>query len=206
MLPKSNNFFSHCGGYTLVEMMLVLAITGIIMPALYLGIHSLYDTHGLAFARSLALVEASNALEDIVRDVRAMVYGADGSVPLVAVGTSTVTFYADTDFDGQVERVRYFLDGTVLRKGVMEPDASSQYVTGSETITSIAEGVTNGATNTNIFTYYNATGTVMAANSGNVLTMRRVSATINTETMYRGKTGTATLSSSASMRNLKNIY
>lgn len=189
----------------MIEMLTVIAIIGIIVPVLYGSIISLYRQQGQTIARALALSEATQGVRDIVRDVRAAVYGENGALPLVAIATSSLTLYADTDFDGRVERVRYFLNGSTVQKGVVEPTATSSYVLATETLETLATNITNGQTATPVFRYYSATSTEITS-SASILNIRRVTVELVAESRFSGEVTYVTLRSAASIRNLKDAY
>ncbi len=203
---QSKKAVGNARGMTLIEMLVVIAILGIILPALCGSIISLYKTHGATFARAVAVSEATNGSRAIVRDIRAAVYAEDGALPLVSIATSSLIFFVDTDFDGRVERVRYTLQGTDLIKGIVEPTATSSYPTGTETVQTLARDIVNNSTTTiPLFRFFSATSTEITATSS-ALNIRR----IRVELVSGATTGTSTnwvrIQSSASIRNLKDSY
>lgn len=193
-------------GMTLLEMLVVIAIILIIIPVLYQTILTLYSTHKRIISRAFALAVATQATQHIVRDVRGAVYGEDGSLPMVAIATSSVTLFTDTDFDGMVERVRYTLTGTDLQKGIIEPTASSTYPVGSETVSTIARDIMNNAAQVPLFRYYSATSTEITQASA-ILNVRRVDiAVVGASSDIGNQQYKVQVSSSASIRNLKDAY
>ena len=195
----------HRRGYTLMEMIVVIAIISIIFPALYLGINSLYKSHALTFTRARALVKATDGVAEVVRDVRGAVYAENGALPIASMATDTLTFYTDTDFDGTVERVRYFLNDTLLQKGVIEPDASSNYPMGSEVVETVVADIVNVQDNTPVFRYYTATGTEIT-NFANTIAVKRVRVELVASSRFGNKTHEMQVVSSAAIRNLKDVY
>jgi prepilin-type N-terminal cleavage/methylation domain-containing protein len=192
-------------GYTLVELLVAIAIILIVVPVIYTTIQALYANHGRTLAKSFALVEATTAMEEVVRDIRATVYAENGALPLVTIGTSTLVIYADTDLDRRVERVHYYLDGDTLQKGVVEPTSTSSYPLDSEVVTELASGITNNTSGTSVFKYYSATSTEITLQT-QILDVRRVEVTLEAEAQFRYNTGDAALRSSAAIRNLKDTY
>lgn len=192
-------------GYTLIELIVVIAILGLIIPALYYGLNALYTGHGYAFARALALLEANKAQDALVRDIRAAVYAEDGSLPLIDISTSSLALYTDTDLDGKVERVRYYLDGDMLMAGIVEPTATSSYPLGTEIVYEIADDITNSASGIDLFHYFSATSSEITQNSQS-LSVRRIEVSIEASKTFRSNTAAVTLRSSASIRNLKDSY
>lgn len=192
-------------GYTLLELIVVIAILGLILPALYYGLNALYIGHGYAFARALALIEAHRAQDALVRDIRAAVYAEDGSLPLIDISTSSLALYTDTDLDGKVERVRYYLEGELLMLGVVEPTATSSYPLDTEVVYEIADDITNSVSGVDLFRYFSATSSEITQSSQS-LSVRRVEVSIEASKTFRSNTAAVTLRSSASIRNLKDSY
>jgi type II secretory pathway pseudopilin PulG len=188
-----------------VELLVALAIMTLIIPVMYATLQTMYRSHASALARSLALTAGTNATEEIVRDVRGAVYGEDGSLPVAAIATSSVTLYADTDLDGAVERVRYTLVGTTLEKGVIEPTVTSSYPQGNETTSDLVTGVTNVRNGVPLFRYYAADGTELAAAS-DTMDVRRIVVTMDTEVRFFTATEAVESRSGAAIRNLKENY
>jgi len=90
----------------------------------------------------------------MVRDIREARMGDDGSWPIVDASDNSFTFYSDVTNDGRSDKVRYFLNGTTLRRGVIQPTAVPvTYPAATETFTDIATSVDTSAGA--IFTYYN---------------------------------------------------
>ena len=192
-------------GMTLIELLVAIGITLIIIPVLLSTIQSLYRNHAQTLARALVLSSTTDGVKEVVRDVRGAVYSEQGSLPLVTIGTSTLTLYTDTDYDGRVERVRYVLSGTTLEKRVIEPTATSSYPTASESTSILTRNVTNNADGVPVFRYYTSTSTEITTQA-RILDVRRVEVTIHAEARSSREVGTIILTSSASIRNLKDTY
>lgn len=192
-------------GYTLIEMLVIVAIIAIVMPALMNVIVSLYSSRNDTFARAAALIEATHGVNAIVRDVRASVYSESGALPIVSFSSDSLTLYADTDFDGRVERVRYFLDGTVVRRGIIEPTSSATYPSADEIVDELAKGVVNADRGVALFHYYDADGNELTQPSEQ-LSIRRISAELVTVSSLARQQRDVSVRTSASIRNLKDTY
>ncbi len=188
------------GGYTLLELLIAIAIILILVPAITLAIRDLYRMHAGTISSAFALVEASKGMKEIVRDIRSSVYAENGSAPIVAIATSSLTLYADTDFDGRVERVRYFINAGSLKKGIIEPTSTSSYPISTETISTLVPVVKNATTS--LFSFFTATGTPVTTTSQMVL-IRRVEVQLIGAAKFGSKESQVSLRSSASIRNLK---
>lgn len=142
-------------GVSLVETLIVIFAFALIMVSLNQFILSGYRAYNYNFQQTAAINEARRGIETMVKEIREAKSGDDGSYPLVEAGDSEFIFYSNIDSDSATERVRYFLDGTSLKKGVTEPSGDPpQYNTANEKVATLSQYVRNGAS-TPIFTYYN---------------------------------------------------
>jgi prepilin-type N-terminal cleavage/methylation domain-containing protein len=142
-------------GFTLIEGLLVVAIFGLIMASLSGFILTGYRAYSYNFEQTTAIREARRGIEIMVKEIREAKIGDDGSYPLIQAGDLSFTFYSDIDRDASAERVRYFLDGTTFKKGIVQPSGDPpQYDLPTETVTILSQYVRNTAP-TPIFTYFN---------------------------------------------------
>lgn len=88
-------------------------------------------------------------------EVRAAAPSETGAYAIASASTTQLTFYTDSDNDGIVERIRYFVSGNQLRKGTLHPTGSPLAYTGSESVRTLVRNVV--ATTTPVFSYYNST-------------------------------------------------
>jgi prepilin-type N-terminal cleavage/methylation domain-containing protein len=196
----------HSRGYTLLETLIVVAIIGILFPALFLMIRSLYSSHAYTLARGIALSNSTRALNDITNDIRAASYSENGALPVVSIATSSIVLYTDTDFDRKTEQVRYTLVGENLTKSTIEPTADAAYPPASETTKIILRRVENNTAPTTLFRFYDEHGTEIDPASGNTIAVKRISTEIVTHGAFGNTDVTTSVRGSASIRNLKYIY
>lgn len=140
-------------GFTLIE---VIVSTGILV-LMGLGV--------VAFERSVIMntkvvqsgfisqQQVRKTLTLFVADLRSATRSGGGASAIETVSTTSITFYANIDSDTLIERVRYFLATTTLKRGVLKPTATTTYNSANEKISSLVYDVAN-ATSTAIFTYY----------------------------------------------------
>ena len=96
-------------GFTLIEMLVTIAIFTLVGGAVSGGIVLLYKTQGFTWQQSVAIDEARKGIETMVKEIREATYGDDGSYPIEKAENKEFIFYSDIDKDGSVEKVRYFL-------------------------------------------------------------------------------------------------
>lgn len=151
-------------GFTLVELIVATFIFAVVASAVaaftiyYLGSY----TFSLEESRSVGY--AQGALTTMVREIRESRMGENGAWPITQADDSTFVFYADVTNDGRTDKVRYFIDGTTLKKGVIQPTtAPVSYPPETETITVVSDYVDNAGNP--LFRYYNGNWPADAINN-----------------------------------------
>lgn len=137
----------------MIEILIALAITALITMAL--------GTLGARLLRSRTAVTGLAANQESINmlitplliELRSMQTSNTGVFPIEAASTSSLTFYSDTNKDGQVERLRYFLESDTLKRGVVVPSGNPPaYNLASELINNVIANLTPQGIG--IFTYF----------------------------------------------------
>jgi prepilin-type N-terminal cleavage/methylation domain-containing protein len=151
--------FAAQSGFSLVEVMVSVGILGgiILVIGLFaqdIGKFNLLFTESFTVQQEIALT-----LRELSPQIRSVATANDGSYPIISVGTSSFAFFSDIDKDGLVDRVRYFLSGTTLWRGVTKPAGNPlAYNTSTENIVEVVHNVVTGsASSTDIFSYFDST-------------------------------------------------
>ena len=140
-------------GFTLVELMVVVAISSIILIVLMRFLASGYSLSRVIFEQASATETARLQLKRIVKALREARESDTGSYPLVETGPQRLIFYSDVDGDDVTERMRYELSGTQLERGIIEPSGDPLvYRQADEVVSVVATGVRNGSDP--LFVYY----------------------------------------------------
>jgi prepilin-type N-terminal cleavage/methylation domain-containing protein len=191
-------------GFTLTETIVVVAIMGLMMSTIGSMLSYFYKSNGYALQQAQAVQSARKSIQTATADLREATYGADGAYPIAAVGTSTVTFYANSDGDAAVEKVRYYLSGTTLYRGVTQPTGNPQtYVGQTEAVSLVIPNVRNTNT-TPIFTYYDSSGTVLSVTGITTSAIMSVGITVQTDVNPNRAPAIYTLTGESTLRNLRN--
>ncbi len=157
-MKKSLLHSSNAKGFTLVEIVVVLGITALLMWAITEIFLVSYRSNNIIFDQLSAQGDGRRVVDRFINEVRRATYSEIGAYPIELAEAQQFVFFTNNDVDVGRERVRYFLSGTTLKKGVIEPVGSpATYPGASEVITDVARLVGNGAAP--VFYYYAETYT-----------------------------------------------
>ncbi len=153
--------------------------------------------------------DTRNALASMSAEIRSASPSSVGAYPLAETATSSFTFYSDIDGDGLKERVRYFLNGKTLKKGVLEPSGNPlSYNPVNEIISDFVKNITNG-TSSPIFAYYDDSydgSTAPLPSPVNILSVSLVKITAVVDSNPGRAPIPLTLTTQMSIRNLKDNF
>ncbi|MFA5987416.1 MAG: hypothetical protein WC797_02065 [Candidatus Paceibacterota bacterium] len=108
-------------GFTLVEMFIAGAVFSLVLVVLgnfQRGSLSSFSFLGHALS---AQREAREVLKLLEYDLRRAIPSAAGGYPIESANQTSLIFFSDADNDGVIERVRYSVEGGVLKRGIVEP-------------------------------------------------------------------------------------
>lgn len=190
-------------GFTLIETLVVLAVLTVATGAIASTIVTFYRGNAFLLEQTAALESARRGVFDAARILREASYGDDGSYPIAAVGTSTITVFADIDADRSVERVRYFVSGTTLFRTVTNAAGSPPvYPLAASATTTIATDLRNG-TSTPLFTYLDASGAALPSTSTPIASITAVRIQLMVDLNPNRAPNVFTLTQNATFRNLR---
>jgi prepilin-type N-terminal cleavage/methylation domain-containing protein len=189
-------------GVSLAEMIVVIALTGVVSAALLSTIRNFYISNAYVFEAAVSVDSARRGLATTLSALREASYGDDGNYPIALAATSSVTFYSDIDSDGGIERVKvYILDATLYRVITNASGNPPVYTNAGSATTTVATYVRNG-TSTPLFKYYDSNGTELSATSTNESDIASVSSTLMVDLNPNRAPNVLTMTGSATLRNL----
>lgn len=195
-------------GFTLLETVVTIFIFSIIMGGTTLLMQKIF---GSGKQQPLALDTVDQArivASNFTNELRNANYGSDGSYPLGQASSSQIILYSSYGSTNisHINKIRYYISGTTLLKGVTAPSGSpSIYNTASET-TSVA--ITN-INNASVPVFYYYAGDYIGTSSPlsqpvNINSVRYISMNlILPKQDSRQATTTFTLTAGGTIRNLK---
>lgn len=157
MFPNKN----RQNGFTIVELLVALGISAMIaITVVWLIIDGLRYSN-IIFEQLQTQNDGRRVLQQVIDVVRKTEESSIGGYPLASAGDYELIVYANIDDDSLRERVRFWLDDTALKKGVIKPSGSPLSYSGAESVVEIAHSVVNIEENQPVFLYYdeNYTGT-----------------------------------------------
>lgn len=193
------------GGFTLLEIVVTMGILGLIMLGVGMFQVNIFRYHTALSNQLNSQQESRRTIEQIIAELRAASYAGNGAYPFETASAATLIFFTNTDTDSDIERVRYFMSGSDLQRGVKEPVGSNPILyTGPETITTQIKNVVNGGTP--LFSYFNDsyTGSGSPLTSPiNVNEVRYVRLTLLVDKDPNRPLATIAVEGGTSVRNLK---
>ena len=187
----------------MIELLFGISIFVLVMGALTFFARNIWVYNSYV---SVGLNDVNNgrsALKTMVAEIRTASTADTGAYVIALATSASFTFYSDIDNDGLKEKVRYFVNGSTLQKGVIKPTGIPlTYNAANEKITILIPYVTNAS----IFDYYdkNYDGTGAALTSPvNIALIRLVKITVNIDKDPNQAPVTTVLSTQVSIRNLK---
>lgn len=146
---------NNCG-FTLLELLIGFAVLVIIVLVSGVFLTNIFGSESFFKNSLITQADVQQSMQIFGLEIRSMGPSDLGSYPIDIAATSTLGFYSDIDEDGIMEHVRYFLNGQILQKGVIQPTGSPLvYNPASEVITDVIQNVI--PTSTPLFSYYDNT-------------------------------------------------
>lgn len=158
---KFFNIKNRSCGMTLAEVLVALAIFAVVIVVVGAFASNIFIYHSSISGFFQTTQSSQIILKTMLKELRESSPGANGAYPIVQAGSTTLSFYSDTNNDGKTELITYSLIGTKLYRAIILPTGSpATYPTNTQSTTTLLTGVTNGNAIPS-FQYYdtNYTGT-----------------------------------------------
>jgi type II secretory pathway pseudopilin PulG len=200
---NTNYKFKSKSGYSIVETIILISVFTVVLIVLMSSILFFYKANNFNVEQAFAVSTARKGVEIMVSNIREATYADDGAYPIFNISSTTMTFFSDIDNDDSVERIRFFLDSdSIFKKAVLESSGDPPVYVGTESISFISSDVRNIEENTNIFNYYDDTGTEIT-DYDNVSDVAFIGVNLIVNINPARLPNEFTLKSSATLRNLK---
>ncbi|MFA6458828.1 MAG: type II secretion system protein [Candidatus Paceibacterota bacterium] len=206
MSPQSSKYLLK-KGMTLAEMLVVIAVIGIVMVAVFAFEANIFIYTNQSQTQITNTWQAEAVLKPMTKELRSMIPSASGSYAIFSAATSSITFFNNVNNDTAIEKVRYFLSSTTLYRGQIIPTGNPPvYNPANETLKILATGVRASST-LPVFRYFDSSyqGTSSPLSYPlSISSVRLINVTIIIDSDPNRSPIPRTFSSSVSLRNLKN--
>ncbi len=194
-------------GFTLIELLVAIGIFAILSTGVIMLIGSVLtgaNKQGNAIANADQSRKLSNQM---MQELRNAVTASNGAYPIATANAQELTFYCNVDGGTDIERVRYYLSGGQLRRGIVKQSGTPAVYTGTETYTVVQRDVANGATP--LFYYYDEnfddsadTALTQPVNIATI-TYIKLNLLVYKKTSVPNQTPTYTVTAGSALRGLK---
>jgi prepilin-type N-terminal cleavage/methylation domain-containing protein len=192
-------------GFTLTEIIVVVAISSVIFLAVFSFGNDIFSFNSEAQKNLSAQSDGRRVLKNMVKELRSTSPSSLGSYPIALASPTALTFFSNIDDDDYKEQIRYFLDGRELKRGVTKPSGTPlAYNPGNEQVMILVRDINNGAAP--IFDYFdsNYAGTTTPLTQPvQVTKIRLVRMTLKIERDPNKSSGPVMVESQVFLRNLK---
>jgi prepilin-type N-terminal cleavage/methylation domain-containing protein len=193
-------------GFSLAEIIISVAILALVGATVSIFQKDVFSLSTNLQSSLNAQLEARHLIKTIVSELRKTSTSANGTYPIELASSTGITFYTDVGNNGTVDKVRYYLSGKTIKKGVIAPTGNpAVYNAGSEVTTTLLNYVVASSTKP-IFQYYTSSysGTTSPLTiPPDISTIRLVKITVIIDTDPNRSPTPIIATSQVNLRNLK---
>lgn len=193
-------------GFTLVEVITTIAIMLTVGGGIIAFQRSLIVNTKILQSALISEQQVRRTLQLFIGEIRGAGASAGGAYAIEAASTSSLTFYANIDKDASIERVRYFLATSTLKKGIVKPTGTT-YNLATEKISSIVFDMKN-TSSTPVFIYFDKnyngiSSTTPLVSPINIPSIRLIKMSLSVDPNASRSPTFQTYTTQVSLRNLK---
>jgi prepilin-type N-terminal cleavage/methylation domain-containing protein len=187
-------------GFSLIEIIIVIGIMSVLTTIIYEFVVQGNDLFNQSRDQALAQDTLRKVTRSIAKELRAAQNADTGAYLLASADEKSIIFYSNIDNDPSKERLRYFISGDRLQRGIVNLPSTA------ETVETIVENIVDLGP---VFTYYdeNYTGTEPAlAQPVNLASVRLVHMKFNVDIDPNQPPEPISIETSIMIRNLKTNF
>lgn len=144
-------------GFSLIEIIIAVAISSLVTMMLGELTVQGYKNYRITADQTTQVAIARRTQDMIVKELREAIVSDKGDYPLIKAETNRLEFYSDIDRDSSRERIRYWRENNLLKRGITKPFGDPpNYHESDESVRTIAQYLTG---NDPLFRYYKKDGT-----------------------------------------------
>lgn len=193
----------HARGLTILEAVVSVSIFTVVMASIVTSIIFFYRANASSLEQAYQVESARRGVELLVRDLREATYGDNGAYPIANIGSTTMTFFSDTDKDAVVEQITYSVIGTEFYRYVLDSSGTPPTYSGVGATSTVSQYVRNFEEGKIVFHYFDVDGNEIS-DYAEVDEVRSVTIELVVNILPIRAPEEFTLRSSATIRNLRN--
>jgi prepilin-type N-terminal cleavage/methylation domain-containing protein len=140
-------------GFTLIEVIITVSIFAVLVFGVSVMLFDIFTNSRQELASMSNIDQAHSVAFKFTNEIRNATTGSDGSYALNLADDNQIIFYSNLGTNSPIKRIRYYVSGNNLYKGVIIPSGSPlSYDLASESISTVVTGLMNGTSP--IFYYY----------------------------------------------------
>lgn len=141
-------------GFTVVELLVGIGILGMVLVLVSTFQKDVFSLNSSLQGNLNAQLDARHIVKVMVAELRKTSPSELGAYPIAIASSTAVTFYSDVDSDGLKDKVRYFVSGDELRRGVVPPTGNPiVYLDANEKFSTVVSGFV-ASTTLPLFQYF----------------------------------------------------
>src|SRR3990167_1424496 len=108
-------------GFSTLETLMWIGMFVLTMGAIMSSILYFYRVNTVTINQASSVASAQRGVDTMVRTIREAAFASDGAYPVISLADNQFAFYADLDADPFIQKVRYYLSGTTVIEGIVNP-------------------------------------------------------------------------------------
>lgn len=138
----------------MVELLISIFVMGLIGLTVSTFARDVFSLNYFLQGSLNAQIDSRHIVKVMVTEIREAGPSALGAYAIASTSASSITFYTDIDNDSVREKVRYFVSGTSVKRGVISPTGNPlTYLDANEKITTVVSNYVSSTT-APLFQYY----------------------------------------------------
>jgi hypothetical protein len=118
------NFYQKGKGFALVEILVAIGVLTLIISLAGAFNADVFSLNRILQTGLKNQEEAKKVVRPLANEVRSATQSNLGAYAIAESNPTSFSFYTDIDGDGLREKIRYFLDGSDFKKGIIKPSGN----------------------------------------------------------------------------------
>ncbi len=193
-------------GFTLIELLISIFIISLLTVTIGTFQKDVFSLNKTLQGDLNAQMDSEHVVKIMITELRTTSPSSLGAYPIALASPTAITFYSDLNGDGLKEKIRYYLSGNSVKRGIIIPTGNPLIYNDATEKTSILISNFVASSTLPLFQYYtssyNGTGNPLGS-PVNISLIRLVKVTAIIDSDPNRSPGPLVITSEVSLRNLK---